>query len=56
MTTTHDHNASETLALPDSHGYILFKKSPNLCISKAKYDAAGEARRIIFGFYLICDP
>ena len=32
------------------------RKRNNLYISKPKYDSAGFARRIIFGFYLICDP
>jgi len=32
------------------------RKRNNLSISKPKYDSVGFAHRIIFGFYLICDP
>ena len=36
--------------------YAKDRKRNNLSIAKPKYDSVGEAHRIIFGFYLICDP
>jgi len=37
-------------------GISKVRKRNNLCVLEPKYDSAGFARRIIFGFYLICDP